>query len=234
MLSTPQPRKWSPSIKPSSKWVGHNQAHPSKWTTPLLLASPTTPLSRKKPSQCTSAYGGSAAENSNNSSATTGIRAVTIGQTTTPSTTHQSTTKPTYPSMPVQQPKYLELLPHSGPAAFSCKQTHQHAGFFLSLGTKLRMSLQRFIVYLLLTYSAHTHKACCSDLAFLVTWSPFTLLLGCEWTYVATVHSSSHQAMTRASDQLHTTNFCSPPVSSNTRDTCNTCDTQSRSRLVDV
>jgi hypothetical protein len=54
----------------------------------------------------------------NNSSATTGIRAVTIGQTTTPSTTHQSTTKPTDPPMPVQQPNYLELLPLSDPAAF--------------------------------------------------------------------------------------------------------------------
>jgi hypothetical protein len=41
--------------------------------------------------------------------------------------------KPTDPSMPVQQANYLELLPHSGPAAFSYKQTHQHAGFFSSL-----------------------------------------------------------------------------------------------------
>jgi hypothetical protein len=65
-----------------------------------------------------STYGGSAAKNLNISSATTGIRAVTTGQTTTPSTTHQSTTKPTDPSMPVQQPNYLELLPLSGPAAF--------------------------------------------------------------------------------------------------------------------
>jgi hypothetical protein len=56
-------------------------------------------------------------KNLNNSSATE-IRAVTTGQTTTPSTTHQSTTKPTDPSMPVQQPNYLELLPLSGPAAF--------------------------------------------------------------------------------------------------------------------
>jgi hypothetical protein len=91
-----------PSVKPSLKWVSRNHAHPSKWTTPLPLASPTSPLSRKKPSPWISAYGGSAVENINNSSATTGIRAVTIGQTTTPSTTHQSTTKPTDPSMPVQ------------------------------------------------------------------------------------------------------------------------------------
>jgi hypothetical protein len=62
---------------------------------------------------------GSAAKNLNNSSATTGIKTVTIGQTTTPSTTHPSTTKPTDPSMPVQQANYLELLPHSGPTAFS-------------------------------------------------------------------------------------------------------------------
>ncbi len=54
----------------------------------------------------------------NNNSATNGIKAVTTGQTTTPSTTHQSTTKPTDPSMPVQQLNYLELLPLSGPAAF--------------------------------------------------------------------------------------------------------------------
>jgi hypothetical protein len=45
-------------------------------------------------------------------------KGVTTGQTTTPSTTHQSTTKPTDPSMPVQQPNYLEPLPLSGPAAF--------------------------------------------------------------------------------------------------------------------
>ncbi len=72
----------------------------------------------QKTSPWISAYGGSTAKNLNNSSATTGIRAVTIGQTTTPSTTHQSTTKPTDPSMPVQQPNYLELLPLSGPVAF--------------------------------------------------------------------------------------------------------------------
>jgi hypothetical protein len=65
-----------------------------------------------------SAYGGSAAESLNNSFATTGIRVVTTGQTTTRSTTHQSTMKPTDPSMPVQQPNYLELLPLSGPTAF--------------------------------------------------------------------------------------------------------------------
>jgi hypothetical protein len=35
--STPPPRKWSPSVKPSSKWVGRNHACPSKWTTPLPL-----------------------------------------------------------------------------------------------------------------------------------------------------------------------------------------------------
>jgi hypothetical protein len=109
-----------PSVKPSSKWVGCNHAHLSKQTTLLLLASPTSPLSCKKPIPWISTYGGSAVENLNNSSATTGIRAVTIGQTTTPSTTHQSTMKPTDPSMLVLQPNYLKLLPLSGPAAFSC------------------------------------------------------------------------------------------------------------------
>jgi hypothetical protein len=108
-----------PSVKPSSKWVGRNHARPFKWTTPLPLASPTSPLTHKKPSPWISAYGGSAAKNLNNSSATTGIRAVTIGQTSTPSTTHQSTTKPTDPSMLVQQPNYIEMLPLSGPAEFS-------------------------------------------------------------------------------------------------------------------
>ncbi len=98
--------------------------------------------------------------------------------------------------------------------------------FFLSLQTKLSMSLQGCIVYLLLVYSAKTHKACNSDLIYLVTPNPFTLVLRHEWTYVATVHSSSHQAMMQASDQLHTTSFCSPPVSSNTRNTCDTRDTQ--------
>jgi hypothetical protein len=72
----------------------------------------------QKPSPWISAYGGSIAVNLNNSSATTGIRVVTIGQTTTPSTTHQSTMKPTDPSMLVQQPNDLELLPLLGPAAF--------------------------------------------------------------------------------------------------------------------
>jgi hypothetical protein len=75
---------------------------PSKWKTPLPLASPTSPLSHEKPSPWTSVYGGFAAENLNNSSSTTRIKAVTVGQTITPSTTHPSTTKPTDPSMPVQ------------------------------------------------------------------------------------------------------------------------------------
>jgi hypothetical protein len=79
------------------------------------------------------------------------------------------------------------------------------------------MSLQECIVYLLLVYGAKTHKAHNSDPVYLVTWNPFTPLLRREWTYVATVHSSSHQAMMQASDQLHTTSFCSPPVSSNMR-----------------
>jgi hypothetical protein len=57
-------------------------------------------------------------QNLNNSSASTGIRAVTIEQTTTPSTTYQSTTKPTDPFMPVQQPNYLELMPLSCPVTF--------------------------------------------------------------------------------------------------------------------
>jgi hypothetical protein len=117
-LSTPPPRKWSPSVKPSSKWVGRNHTRPSKWTTLLPLASPTSPLSHEKPSPWISAYGGSAAKSLNNSSATTGIRAATTGKTTTPSTTHQSTTKPTDPSMLVQQPNCLEPLPLSGPALF--------------------------------------------------------------------------------------------------------------------
>jgi hypothetical protein len=78
------------------------------------------------------------------------------------------------------------------------------------------------IVYLLLTYGVYTHKACSSDLAYFVTRNPFTPSLGRDWTYVATVHSSSHQAMTQASDQLHTTSVCSPPVLGDTRDTRNT------------
>jgi hypothetical protein len=79
------------------------------------------------------AYGGSAAKSLNNSSATTGIRVVTTRKTTTPSTTHQSTAKPTDPSMLVQQPNYLELMPLSGPAVFIHQQTHQHAASFFSL-----------------------------------------------------------------------------------------------------
>jgi hypothetical protein len=71
-------------------------------------------------------------------------------------------------------------------------------------------------------YSTKTHKARNSDPVYLVTRNPFTPLFRREWTYVATVHSSSHQAMTQVSDQLHATSFYSPPVSSNTRDTRNT------------
>jgi hypothetical protein len=119
VLSTPPPRKWPPFIKPSLKWVGRNHAYPPNQPTPLPLASPASPLSQKKTSPWISAHGGSAAMNLNNNSTTTGgIRAVTIGQTTTPSTTHQSTMKPTDQSMLVQQPNYLKLLPFSGPAAF--------------------------------------------------------------------------------------------------------------------
>jgi hypothetical protein len=101
-------------------------------------------------------------------------------------------------------------------------------------GMKRRVSNIVYLLVLLLTYRAHTHKACSSDLVYLVTRKPFTLLLGCEWTYVGTVHSLSHQAMTQASDQLHTTSFCSPPVSGNTRNTRNTRDARSLSLLVHV
>ncbi len=97
---------------------------------------------------------------------------------------------------------------------------------FLSFCTKLRVSLQGCNVYLLLRYSVHTHEACCSDLAYLITLSLFPPLLRRKWTYIALVHSLSHQAMTRASDQLHTTSVCSPPVLGNTHNTCNTCNMQ--------
>jgi hypothetical protein len=90
------------------------------------------------------------------------------------------------------------------------------------------------IVYLPLAYSAHTHKAHSSDLVYLVIRNPFTPLLGRKWTYVATVHSSSHQAMMQASGQLHTTSFCSPPVLGNTWDTRDTHDVQSLLHLVHV
>ncbi len=55
---------------------------------------------------------------------TTGTKAATIGQTTTPNTTCPSTTSLTDPHMQVQHAYYhLNLLPHSGPAMFSCQQT---------------------------------------------------------------------------------------------------------------
>jgi hypothetical protein len=75
-------------------------------------------------------------------------------------------------------------------------------------------------------YGTRIHKARHSAPAYLIIWNLFTLLLGHEWTYVATVHSSSHQAMTRASDQLHITSFCSLLVLSNTHNTRNKCDTR--------
>jgi hypothetical protein len=43
-------KEMAPSIKLSSKWVGLNHTIPSKQTTPVLLASPTSPLSHKRPS----------------------------------------------------------------------------------------------------------------------------------------------------------------------------------------
>jgi hypothetical protein len=69
--------------------------------------------------------------------------------------------------MPVQQPNYLELLPLSGPLRLSTNKTTSTPVFF-SLQTKLRMSLQGCIVYLLLMYGAHTLEARCSDLAYLL------------------------------------------------------------------
>jgi hypothetical protein len=84
--------------------------------------------------------------------------------------------------MQVQHAYYhLNLLPHSGTTAFSSQQTHQLAGFFsffLPFQTQIRVSLQGSIVYLLLTYVMHTHKACHSALTYLITQNPFTPLLG--------------------------------------------------------
>jgi hypothetical protein len=79
------------------------------------------------------------------------------------------------------------------------------------------MSLQGCIVQLLLAYGTHIHEACSSALAlaYLVTQNLFSPLLGCKNMYVANVRSSSHWAMMRASDQLHTANLCSPQVSGN-------------------
>jgi hypothetical protein len=103
-----------------------------------------------------------------------------------------------------------------------------------ALQTKLTMSLQGCIVYLLLTYGAHAHKAHSSDLVYLVTRNPFTPLFGHKWAHIATLHSSSHQGMTQASDQLHTTSFYSPPVLGKPHNTHNTRNTQSLSLLVHV
>jgi hypothetical protein len=102
------------------------------------------------------------------------------------------------------------------------------------MGHKGTNAMFVIIVYLLLTHGAHNHEAHCSDLAYLITWSLFTLLHWCKWTYIATVHSLSHQAMMQASDQLHTTSLYSPPVLGNTRDTCDTRDTQLHLLLVHV
>jgi hypothetical protein len=112
-------KKWSPLVKLSLKWVGLNHTLPSNQTIPLLLVSPTSPSSHKRPSPWTSTCGGSDANNPNISSVTTGIMAATIGQTTTPNTTHPSTTSPTDPYMQVQQAYYHLIIPaHSGHAAF--------------------------------------------------------------------------------------------------------------------
>ncbi len=121
-------------------------------------------------------------------------------------------------------PTTLNRCPFEAPLCFSTIKPTSTPIFILSLQTKLRMSLQGCIIYLLLTYGTNTHKACSSDLVYLITRNPFALLLGREWTYVAMVHNSSHQAMTQASDQLHTTSFCPPPSGKthNTGDTHNT------------
>ncbi len=106
-----------------------------------------------------------------------------------------------------------------------------HTDWIISICNKnntnlLHTKLLNSVVYLLLTYGTNTHEACSSDPIYLITRNPFALLFGHEWTNKATVHSSSHQAMTQASDQLHTTCFCSPPVLSNIRNTRDTRDTQ--------
>ncbi len=80
--------------------------------------------------------------------------------------------------MLVQQAYYLEMLPHSGPAAFSYYQLTSMP--FFSLQPQLRVSLQGCIVYLLLTHSTHIHKACCSAPYYLIIQNLFTLLLECE------------------------------------------------------
>ncbi len=131
--------------------MGLNHALPSKQTTPLSLASPTSPLSRKRPSPWTSAYGGSAAKNLNSSSANNGIKAATIGQTTTLTTTHPSTIRPTDPYMLVQQAYYhLKLLPTQALMHFPPNKTTSTPVF--SLQTQL-------IVYLYLHQYAHLQSS---------------------------------------------------------------------------
>ena len=70
--SSSQPRKWFRSTKPSSKWVGHSHLPPYRWTTQLLLVSPTTPLSHDAQNPWTCNSTGSIAGNHSNSSVTTG------------------------------------------------------------------------------------------------------------------------------------------------------------------
>jgi hypothetical protein len=152
-------KKLPPSIKPSSKWVGHNHACPSKLTTPLQLASPTSPSSCKKPSPWTSAYGGSTAKNLNNSFPTTGIRAVTIGQTITPSTTHPSTTKQSQETHPCRcsRPTTLNCCLIQAPLRFPTnKPTITPVFFFFSLSEQI---LGCHCKGVLIAYYLHTVRA---------------------------------------------------------------------------
>jgi hypothetical protein len=77
-------------------------------------------------------------------------------------------------------PTTLNCCPCQAPLSFPNNIPTSTPGFFLSLRTTLRMSLQGCIVYLILTYGAHTHKACSSDLVYLVTRNLFTPLLRCK------------------------------------------------------
>jgi hypothetical protein len=97
-------KEWPLSNRPSTKWVGHNPALQSRQTTPLRLASPTTPSYHRKPSPWISAYDGSDAVNPKNNFATTRKKAAAILPTTTPNTTCPSTTNSTDTHMQAQQP----------------------------------------------------------------------------------------------------------------------------------
>jgi hypothetical protein len=111
---------------------------------------------QKTRSPCTSVYSGSAAKSLTNSSVITGIKAATIGQTTTPNTTNPSTTRPTDPSMPVQLAYYPKCCTIQAPLRFPTNKPTITPFFSLSdynLGCHCKGVLFTYYLHMVRTFT---------------------------------------------------------------------------------